>query len=793
MQKCLLNAALWIIIGLFFNTSQAQNTKKFTISGYVRDANNGENLIAASLAIKELQRGTVTNEYGFFTLTLDSGTYTLFVNFVGYEPQKQLIKLQNNIQLNLKLIPKSIVGQEVVIEADRSNANISETDLGKIEIDLDQVKQLPVLMGEVDILKTVQLLPGVQGAGEGNAGFYVRGGGPDQNLILLDEAVVYNASHLFGFFSVFNADAINNTTLIKGNMPAQYGGRVSSVLNIVMKEGNNQKFEAEGGIGLIASRLTLQGPIIKDKSSFIVSARRTYIDVLVDPFVASTSRFKGTGYFFYDLNAKINYKLSNKDRLYLSGYFGRDIFTFRNRNRNFFFQVPWGNATATARWNHVFKNKVFMNTTAVFSNYQFQTNVEQGQFAFQLQSGVQNFTIKKDFDFYLGQIHKMKAGTLYTNHLFTPATTNAQSGQNRFGPENVTRLQAHEWAAYLLDEVAINHKFLLNMGLRVSAFRPVGPYTYTLFDSLQNVLYQKSYEKGELVTAQGGLEPRLSIRYQLDEKSALKLGISRNIQYIHLASSSGATLPTDLWVPSSKKTKPQIGWQYAAGYFRNFDENKWEASVEIYYKDMFNLIDFRNGATGFAEFNVPIENDFVFGTGQSYGIELFVKKRVGKFTGWIGYTHAYAWRQFDDINNGKRFPFRYDRRHDLSIVTAYEPNQKWTLSGVFVYATGDMLTLPTSFYFFEGRFSQEIGERNNFRQIPYHRLDFSAVYKPLPKIGSKFKHSWTFAVYNLYSRLNPYFIYFDPSGSLANNNFQVQSLQVSLFPIIPSVTWNFKF
>lgn len=782
----------------------AQN--KYTISGYVKDDATGEFLIGTNVYIEELMDGTTTNQYGFYSITLEEGQYTLVVSYIGYQDQKFPIDLTKDVRQNVSIKAKGVTMNEFAVEDTRSDANLDNTDMGVVEMEIEQVKQLPALLGEVDILKTIQFLPGVSSGGEGSSGFYVRGGGPDQNLILLDEAVVYNASHLFGFFSVFNADAVKNIELIKGGMPANYGGRLASVLDISMSEGNNREYEVDGGIGLISSRLTVQGPIKQDTSSFIISGRRTYIDILAEPFIPDSSSFAGSGYYFYDLNAKINYRLSDKDRLFMSGYFGRDVFTYRNSESNFNISIPWGNATATARWNHLFSDKLFMNTTAIFNNYQFAFEASQSNFDFRLFSGIRDWNGKVDFNYYPSIRHSMKFGANYIYHTFTPNNATARSGDVVFNTGDIVKIFAHEAAFYVSDEFDLTENIKINAGLRWSYFQQVGPFDRYVKNDRQVTVDTVSYARGEKVADYNGLEPRISTRFKIDKKSSIKAAFTRNYQYIHLASLSGLSLPTDVWVPSSDRIRPQEGTQYNIGYFRNFKENTFETSVEVYYKDMKNLVEYREGAAPENDVNDNPDNQLVHGDGTSYGVELFLKKRLGKTTGWIGYTWSKTERVFEDINNGEPFNAKYDRRHDLSIVLTHELNDKWTFGGVFVYATGNAVTLPISRYVIEGRVVDEFGERNSFRMIPYHRADISATYTPNKtkkvvdadtgeeiEIKKRFQSSWAFSVYNLYNRANPYFIYFDYEGDIAAGTFDANAYQVSLFPILPSVTWNFSF
>ncbi|MBK8344211.1 MAG: TonB-dependent receptor [Bacteroidetes bacterium] len=777
---------LWMLIGpiLIF----AQN--KYTLSGYIKDAATGEDLIGANVYVKaDVIVGTATNVYGFFSMTLPEGTYEVVFSYIGYENQVQTVALNSDQRINISLKQGEVL-QEVVIEDERSDANVQSTDMGTVELNIEQIKTIPVLFGEVDILKTIQLLPGVGGAGEGNTGFYVRGGGPDQNLILLDEAVVYNTGHLFGFFSVFNSDAIKNVTLIKGGMPAQYGGRLSSVVDVQMKEGNNKEYQAEGGIGLIASRLTLQGPIVKDKSSFIISARRTYIDALVTPFLKGTD-FEGNGYYFYDLNTKMNYKFNDKNRIFLSGYFGQDIFNYSAPDNSLNVTVPWGNATGTARWNHLFSDQLFMNVSAIYNSFDFSVESQFQDFNFNLFSGVRDWNGKVDFDYYPGSNHAIKFGANYIFHNFTPYSAQGSFDDVEFSTDTLSNKYAHESGIYIQDEFDITDRLKVNIGLRGNYFAQVGPYNDIIYAAdNQTILDTVYYGPGDIIADYYGLEPRFNARFILDPQSSVKVGITYTNQYIHLVSSATSTLPTDLWIPSSEKVKPQIGIQYSVGYFRNFSDNKFETSIEVYYKDLQNQIEYADGYV--PELGTDIEDNFVFGRGRSYGAEFFIKKAKGKFNGWIGYTLSKTERQFDDLQTGKSwFPTKYDRTHDLEIVAIYNFSDRWDFSSTFVYATGQATTIVESFYVIGGELQTDYGPRNGYRMPAYHRWDISATLNNKP--GKKFESSWNFSVYNVYSRKNPYFIYTTWEGDFAYGSVDVQAKQVSIFPIIPSVTWNFKF
>lgn len=764
---------------------------KNTISGYVKDGSNGESLFSATVQVKETGLGTTTNEYGFYSITLPAGVYHLVFSYLGFDNTEKTVDItKENQRVNIELGTLSITTDVVEISGKRRDANVQSSDMGKVEMTMEEVKQLPALLGEVDVMRTLQLMPGVMSAGEGNSGFYVRGGGPDQNLVLLDDAVVYNTGHLFGFFSVFNADAIKNTTLIKGGMPAQYGGRLSSVIDLGMKEGNMKKYQVDGGIGLIASRLTVQGPIKKDKASFIVSGRRTYIDLITKPILKNVEdgAYDGNAYYFYDVNLKLNYKFSDKDRLYASGYFGRDVFVFKDNEGSFNAEIPWGNSTATLRWNHLFSDRLFMNVTTIYNDYNFALKSSFQDVEFSLSSGIMDASAKMDFDFRPNQKNLIKFGAIYTYHIFTPYTTSGVFGDVEIESDDLSQKHAHEAAIYIQDEIDISTKFRINIGIRGSLFSHVGPLERKIFDENGSIVDTLRYDRNENIATYVRAEPRFNMRYLIDEVSSVKAGVTVNNQFIHLVSSSTTTLPTDLWVPSTQKVKPQLGIQYSVGYFRNFKNNMFETSVEVYYKDMYNQIEYGESFT--PEFNTDIEDGFVFGRGTSYGAEFFFKKTQGKLNGWVGYTLAWTTRQFPDINDGERFAAKFDRRHDLSIVVMYEPNKKWRLATTFVYGTGQATTLPIGRYFIDGKIVNEYGERNSYRMAPYHRMDISATYI-FPK--TKFYSDITMSVYNVYNRMNPYFIYYDVDGDISSGNLEVQAKQSSLFPVLPSLTWNFKF
>jgi hypothetical protein len=791
-----------------FCQSQSKVTN-YTINGTLQDAATGEYLIGAVIASIEQGKGSTTNLYGFFSLTLPEGKQTLRFSLLGYETEELVVDLRGDVRMDRFLSPQNIETGEVTVEGKKSD-NTQSTDSGKIGLEMEQVKTLPVLFGEIDILKTITLLPGVKSSGEGNAGFYVRGGGVDQNLILLDNATVYNASHLFGFFSVFNADAVKNLELTKGGMPASFGTRLASVLDVSLKEGNQREFRAQGGIGTISSRLTLEGPIKKDTASFIISARRTYIDVLLKPFIKPTANAYGSGYYFYDVNAKINWRLSSKDQLFLSGYFGRDVFNFNSKKTNFNTRIPWGNSTGTLRWNRVINPKLFMNSILTFTNYAFSFGAKQEGFEFTLSSGIQDIGAKIQWSYYPNYRHRIKWGIDYTHHDFMPNSVYARSGDTEFDTGEKVHLLSHEAAGYVLDEFDVTEKLSINAGIRYSYFAHVGPFTRyikTENGPLSSGVTTSTieYSKSELVQDYGGFEPRLNIRWSVGRNASIKAGYMKNYQYIHLTSLSPTSLPTDVWLPSTDVLRPQIGDQISAGYFRNFSNNAWESSVEVYYKTMQNQSEYKEGAQPDQTINDNIDNLLVFGSGRSYGAEFFLKKATGTLNGWVGYTWSKTDRIFQSINNGASFPTRWDRRHDVSVVVNYKIHPRLDLGFVFLYSTGNAITLPSERYFYENRIVDVYGSRNSYRMAPYHRADFSATWhmkhsekrktqdpgEPIRK--SKFKSNWNFSVYNLYNRMNPYFIYFSTEGQIQEGAIQVKAYQVSLFPVLPSITWNFEF
>ena len=752
--------------------------KKSIISGTIKDEVTGETLIGATVRIKELpQSGTTTNSYGFYSLSAPEGGYTLLFTYVGYKTISRPLALHQSQIINISLRSKSDLN-EVTINADKpNNDQVASPQMGLEKINMAQINNVPVLLGEKDILKTISLLPGVKSAGEGNTGFYVRGGASDQNLILLDEATVYNASHLFGFFSTFNSDAIKDVSLYKGGMPAEYGGRLSSVLDIKMNEGNNKDFTVQGGLGLIASRIKVEGPIVKDKGSFMVSARRTYIDLFLK--ASSDSTLKGSTIYFYDINAKANYHFNDKNAVYLSGYFGKDVLGLKNT-----FGTNWGNSTGTIRFNHLFSNRLFSNTSLVYSNYNYVVQSFSSTDNFKVTSKINDLNLKEDLQYFVGNNHTLKFGLNILHHDISPgditstASFNNKSTEQRYGFEN---------AGYISDEWKASEKLTLLYGLRLSGFFLSGPGTFKTYGLEGNTLTSDTYTSGQSVKNYFNLEPRFSASYILNDENSIKASYNRNTQNIHLLTNSTSSSPTDLYVMSSNNIKPEIADQVSTGYFKNFKDNLFEFSAEVYYKWLQNQIDYKDGAQLLV--NQDVESDLTYGSGRAYGLELFLKKKYGRFNGWIGYTLSRTERKFDAINNGNYYPARQDRTHDVSVVGIFKLNSRWTFSGAFVYGTGNAITYPTGKYNIGGLTTFSYSERNGYREPSSNRLDIGATLEG--KEHTKYHSSWTFGVYNVYGHRNPYIITFRDSKTVPNTT---EAVETSIFgTAIPSVTWNFKF
>ncbi len=765
-----------ILVLLTFYVSLLYSQDKYTLSGYVKDASSGEELIGATIYIEELKSGGTTNVYGYYSLTIPKGNYHIRYSYIGFESNTALIDLSKNQIRDIELKVQESTLSEVVIKGEADDANIRSAEMGVVKMDIKEINKIPVLFGEMDIIKTLTLMPGVSSGGEGKGGFYVRGGNTDQNLILLDEAPVYNASHLMGFFSVFNSDAIKEMTLYKAGIPAKFGGRLSSVLDVHMKEGNQKKYSVSGGLGLISSRLTVEGPIVKDKGSFIVSGRRTYADVLYGLF---DKDFSDMSLFFYDLNAKANYRIGENDRVFISGYFGKDKLGTEK------FGFNWGNTTGTLRWNHLFNSRLFSNTTLIYSSYNYQINITQSNSEFEISSGIEDYHLKQDFTFFANTDNTVKFGVDAIYHTFKPGEL-LSAGELQIENIIIDKKFAFESGIYISNEQKLGSRVKLDYGIRLSMFNEVGPGSVFQYDSDGEIINEKTYNKGELIESYFEPEPRLSMSYLLNESSSLKASFQRNAQYIHLLSASTSDNPTDVWVPSSSLIKPEKASQYSVGYFRNFLNNTFETSIEVYYKDMYDLVDYKDGAD--ILLNEHVEADLVFGKGRSYGVELLFKKSLGKFTGWVGYTLSKTERQFDAINSGDWFSARQDRTNDVSVVGMYDINDRIAVSASWLYYTGDAVTMPSGQYLIDGNIVPLYTERNGYRMPDYHRLDLSLTLKG--KQTQKFQSSWNFSIYNAYARQNAYSISFEESETVPGT---MEAVQFSLFSIIPSVTWNFNF
>lgn len=771
--------------------------QKSTVSGYVKEAASGEGLIGASVYVKELKTGNVTNTYGFYSLTLPLGKYTLVFSSSGFK------KLEREIQVNAKSQELSVELStdarelaEVFVKARANDENVTGIEMSVNKVDMKTIRKIPALLGEVDLVRAIQLLPGVSTVGEGASGFNVRGGGVDQNLVLLDDAPVYNSSHLFGFFSVFNPDAVKDVKLFKGGIPSMYGGRASSILDVKMKEGNAKKLEVNGGVGVIFSRLSIEAPIVKDKASFIVAARRSYIDVLAKPFLKGDNA--NASFSFYDLTAKVNYTINSKNTVFMSGYFGRDVFGTG-------FGFNWGNATLSTRWNHVFSNKLFMNATAFYSNYDYMLDSDienkRPSDAFKWTSNIENLSIKPDFTYYIRPDNTISFGGQLLTYDFTPGKANATSnGEKReFGQANKQGVEA---SAYVGHDWKINSRLTIQYGVRYSHYdyKSLNGEYYDRIPvpaSTENpsgyVLKINKTDPNAVVASYGNWEPRFALNLNGNESSSFKLSYNRLVQYIHLMSNTAASTPLDVWTSSTNNIKPQIVDQVALGIFKNFgsEGNNYETSMEVYYKDLQNQIDYADRANLFL--NPYFEKDLLFGKGRAYGVEFFLKKNVGKLTGWVSYTLARTERKITGLNNDQWYANRYDRTHTLNVVGQYSLSEKWSFGANFAYITGVPYTVPTQKYVFDGiAYPQTVpGTRGNIRVPDYHRLDISATKKNKKALFGKGSSEWVFSVYNAYNRKNPFSIYTRPNET---NAVQTEAVQLSIIgSFVPAVTYNFSF
>ncbi len=759
--------------------------EKVTLSGHIRDAGNGEELIGANVLIKALGTGTSTNVYGFYSLSVAPGNYEILVSYLGFQNKTFQTELNATKTLDIELEPEGVVINEVVVTAQQADRNVKDIEMSVQNLSAAQIKKIPQVLGEADLIRSIQLLPGVSTVGEGATGFNVRGGNVDQNLILLDEATVYNSSHLFGLFSVFNVDAIKDSKLYKGSIPSKYGGRLSSVLDVRQRDGNRKNFAASGGIGLIASRLTLEGPIQKDESSFMIAGRRSYGDL----FLKLSPDLKDNVVYFYDLNAKANFTLGEKDRLYLSGYFGRDVFNFGDD-----FSSDWGNATASLRWNHLFSEKLFSNFTAIYSDYGYSFGVPEGTQAFDWDAHIYNYVLKGDFSYFFSPKSKLDFGAEGNIYRFHPGNAKGIGDESIFNEINIQHNHALESAVYLSYEHEPIKNLTLQYGLRYSLFQRMGKEDVFLYENgvptdQSAIIDTISYDSWEPIKTFTAPEPRFSANYVINDNNSVKFSYNRMRQYIHLVSNTTSATPVDIWTPSGTYVEPATADQIAIGYFRNFKNNMYEASIEAFYKDFQNLLDFKDGAE--LLLNETLETELLTGDGRAYGLELMVQKNEGLLTGWVSYTLSRSERIVSGINNGEYYPSNYDKLHNLSITASYKVNEKWNVSANFAYASGRPITYPESRYVYDGITVPHYGNRNGARTPDYHRLDVGVQYVPHPNSQKKWKSSWDFGVYNLYARRNPYSIFFRQNE---DNPLQTEAVRLSIFgSVLPYVTYNFSF
>lgn len=769
---------LFLLFLLMLEISVSMAVPRYSIGGTITDASTGETLPGASVRVEGASgTGVSSNLYGYFSISLIQGDYILVISYLGYEEYKLELKLNENRILNVALQPSVKLLDEVVVSAVRRNDNIVSDKVGVEQLQIRDIKKIPVLFGEQDLLKTLTLTPGVKSIGEGNGGIYVRGGSNAQNLILLDEAMVYNANHLLGFFSTFNSDAIRDITLYKGTAPAEYGGRLSSVMDVKMNEGNNQTHHISGGIGLISSRLMLEGPVVKDKGSYLVSARRTYADLFLK--LSSDPVINNNQLYFYDLNAKINYKLNDKNRLFLSAYYGRDIFDFANR-----FGINWGNTTLTGRWNHIPNAKAFSNTSLIYSDYDYQVGIDLKPFEFSILSRIKNLNLKHDFQFFLNEKIHLGAGYSGIYHIVTPGQVKAPP-ESEINPVLQEQRQGLEQALY----VSVNYKPLtsvvINAGLRLSSMIMLGAGEFYSYEN-GAITDTVRFNRGEIVQSYFNPEPRLNVNYIINQQQSVKLSYTRNTQHLHVVSNSTGSLPTDIWLISSRNVRPEVSDQLSGGYFRNFGEDVYQFSAETYFKWMHNQIDLKNGADIRA--NQHIEGELLVGRGRAYGLELMLKKKYGVFNGWIGYTLSRTELSVPGINRGNWYPARQDATHDISVVGIYDASKRWSLSGTWVYRTGNAITFPSGKYEVDGQVQLYYTERNGYRMPAYHRLDLGATYYFRNK--GNYESSLNFSVYNAYGRKNAFSIDFEQDP---DNPEKSRAVMTYLFTIMPSLTYNFKF
>ena len=782
---------LFSFILFFFIFLEGFSQEQFTVSGTVKSEKTGETIINASIRIAGADVGTTSNEYGFYSITLTGGDYDLEYSAIGYETVIERITLTQNIVKNI-VLPDEIKNlEEVSVSANTRGRTITNPQMGVERLTMNEIKTIPMLLGERDILKAIQLLPGIKSAGDGNSGFYVRGGSSDQNLILLDEANVYNASHLMGFFSTFNPDVVKDITVYKGGMPAQYGGRLSSVLDIKMNEGNNQDFVVSGGLGIISAKLNLEGPIQKGKSSFLVSGRRSYADIFAG--LARDENMRNTKLYFYDLNVKMNYSLGDKDRLYLSGYFGRDFLKLDKQ-----FGLNWGNATGTLRWNHIFNNKLFSNTSFIYSNFDYNIALDNTNNNLNIFSRIKDLNLKQEFQWYAGSRHNLRFGFNSIYHEIKPGEVTS-TGQSSFNDFHLQNRYSWENSAFITDTWRVSSWLNMTYGARATSFGIYGPGDFYEINNNGDVIDTLRYAKGQLVKNYFNMEPRLALSFIINNTSSIKASYVRNTQNLHLIANSVTSFPTDKWIASTNIIKPETSDQYAIGWYKNLKGNEYELTTEAYYKGMNNQIDYRTGADVYT--NDAIESQILFGIGRAYGFETMVKKKIGRLTGWLSYTISKTERKIDGINDGEWYNARQDRTHDFAIVANYQLNKKWNLSANWIYYTGDAVTFPAGKYVIDNQIVFYYTRRNEYRMPAYHRLDLGATYQwegaPFfarwalnDERAQKWKNELAFSLFNAYGRENAYIISFRQNE---DDPGKTEAVQTSLFKLVPSITYNFKF
>lgn len=788
MLSALLKIPAVLLFSVLCLTAAAQQSV-CTLEGYVTDHDNGSPLPGATIYIKTLAKGTTTNEQGFYTLSVPAGKHVVTFSFVGYESDSVTVDLQKATQITSRLKPVSTTISEVTISAQKEDEKLTQTETGLITLQKKDIENLPYLLGEIDPVRIIQLMPGIHTSGEGSTGFYVRGGAVDQNLMVLDHSTVYNPSHLFGFFSIFNGSTIKSIDLYKSGIPSYHGGRLSSVTNITTRPGSNQQFKGEGSIGLIATNVQAEGPLKKNKGSFLVAARRTYVDLFAQTLRDLSILKQDINYYFYDLNVNADYRISSNDNISFRGYLGNDAFRY-STSSSFKNNIQWKNTTGSVRWQHTFRNGLYTDLVVGTSLYDMNFGASINTYLFKVASDIHDNNVLYQFNLKKGK-HDLAWGVNYIHHTLRPNNINAYSEDIELDIGPKVKLQADEGALFLNDKIQLSDKVEVSAGIRLSAYSQRGPFTRYIEDENFQILDTVTYGKGKRIKNYINAEPRIAMRYSLNSTSSIKFSYDKTYQYMHMAPLSSVSLPLDVWVPSSEAIKPQYAHQWSAGYFRNFLHHQIETSIVLYYKSMHNQIEYREGVIiGYSKgFN--FDDNFVFGKGTSYGSEFSVRKNSGRLNGQVSYTLSKTTRKFDALNKGKSFPAKYDRLHDLSVITNFIYNPKWTFSCVFVYGTGNALNLPVGRYVVQGNVVNEYGERNSFRMPAYHRLDFSITYTAHK--SERFESYLILSVYNLYSRRNPYYVYFETEGNLEEYELRTSIKQVSLFPVIPAITYRFKF